>query len=78
MKTQREVLTVGFVSLVENIPLEILLLLHGGVKFRVVVLEDKKEKETHTVSCQRAGNRETTLCRLLGQNTFFFPVELVE
>lgn len=34
-------LTVRFVRLVENVPLEVLLLLHGGVELWVVVLEQK-------------------------------------
>lgn len=42
--TKGEKLTVGFVRLVEDILLKVLLVLHGGVKVRVIVL-----KQTHTV-----------------------------
>ena len=38
---QQEELTVYFVSFVENVALKVLLLLHGGVKLRIVVLKQK-------------------------------------
>lgn len=41
--TNTEELTVGFVRLVENILLKVLLVLHGGVQLTVIVL-----KQTHT------------------------------
>lgn len=37
--TRREKLTVCFVCLVEDILLKVLLVLHGGVKLRVIVLK---------------------------------------
>lgn len=42
--TRREKLTVCFVCLVEDILLEVLLVFHGGVKLRVIVL-----KQTHAI-----------------------------